>query len=202
MRGRNGTMATGLWVKAEIPHRGWTCIGVTDLEDDRMTCEMCLVAEIRYVHLMSHDETGLHLQVGCDCAGSMEGDYKRATDRERVFRNRRSRRSRWLKREWRISRSGNEYINSDDCNIVIFRRGPSWSWRIEHASSFVKFPSTIYASNEAAKLSAFDAMIALGITKPWRSVPFQRHLREMRMKLDHDEWNRYSDWLVRDAQTR
>lgn len=44
----------GKWAEPGVPHRGWTCVGVHDVEDERQTCEMCEGQEIRYVHAMEH----------------------------------------------------------------------------------------------------------------------------------------------------
>jgi hypothetical protein len=45
---------TGKWSRAGVPHKGWECVDVEDLENDRAICEMCEVTEIRYVHTMVH----------------------------------------------------------------------------------------------------------------------------------------------------
>ncbi len=59
----------GKWAEAGVPHKGWTCVGVHDLEQERQTCEMCEGQVIRYVHAMEHPEYPGTLSVGCVCAG-------------------------------------------------------------------------------------------------------------------------------------
>jgi hypothetical protein len=76
---------TGKWSRAGVPHKGWRCEDVEDLERDRAICEMCEVAEVRYVHTMVHASWG-RLRVGCVCAGNMEGDYVGAVAREAAVR--------------------------------------------------------------------------------------------------------------------
>jgi hypothetical protein len=81
----------GKWSQAGVPHRGWTCIGVDDLEEPDHTCEMCEHAEVRYVHVMTHPDYGggeAELLVGCICAGRMEEDYQQAKEREAEFKRR------------------------------------------------------------------------------------------------------------------
>jgi hypothetical protein len=43
-------MATGKWIEPGVPHKGWVCVAITDLEEVDAVCEMCEVQEIRYVH--------------------------------------------------------------------------------------------------------------------------------------------------------
>src|SRR6516225_4726506 len=78
----------GKWSQRGVPHKGWTCIGIDDLEDDRATCEMCETAEVRYVHTMTHPAFEGELEVGCVCAGNMEQDLVRAEVREKEFKRR------------------------------------------------------------------------------------------------------------------
>jgi len=92
----------GKWSEAGIPHKGWGCVGVTDLgpgEDNHTTCEMCESAAIRYVHHMSHPEYPGILDVGCVCAGHMEGNYAAAVGRDRQMRNAAAARQRDAKRQ-------------------------------------------------------------------------------------------------------
>jgi|SRR6516162_2113883 len=118
---------TGKWSRAGVPHKGWECIDVEDLESDRATCEMCEVAEMRFVHTMKHPGYGT-LRVGCICAGNMEGDYVGAVAREAAVKGRRG----WLDRRWRVSAKGNEFLNTrDGFNVVVYPlRDGGWAARI------------------------------------------------------------------------
>ena len=46
----------GLWRDPAIPKAGWECIAVNDQGEPSDICEMCQVAEIRYVHVMVHPD--------------------------------------------------------------------------------------------------------------------------------------------------
>jgi hypothetical protein len=88
MSANEGDRGFGKWSQRGIPHKGWTCINIYDLEHDRVTCEMCESAEIRYVHVMTHPQFSGELEVGCICAGHMEQDLARAEGREKEFKRR------------------------------------------------------------------------------------------------------------------
>ena len=68
--------AHGKWQQPGVPHKGWSCDAVIDLGDERMTCEMCESAEIRYVHRMSHPEYPSSFGVGFVCAENMAQAYQ------------------------------------------------------------------------------------------------------------------------------
>jgi hypothetical protein len=117
---------TGKWAQAGVPHKGWTCVD-TDENEDMQTCEMCEVMSIRYIHIMQHPDYPDVLEVGCVCAENMEGDYVGPRRREAKLKQR----QRWIAREWRESRAGNEYLNARGFNVVVFPRGTRWGARVE-----------------------------------------------------------------------
>ena len=130
---------------------------------------MCEVAPIRYVHYLTHPDFGEGaLGVGCVCAEKMEQDYVRPREREQTLRSAAARKRRWLTRNWRISASGNDFVNTDGMNIVVFQRSNgTWSARITDRSSGAQNLSRrTYESKDAAKLKAFDEMILLK-TRGW-----------------------------------
>jgi hypothetical protein len=165
------TPGTGKWRELGVPHKGWQCIGIEDLEEPCHLCPMCEVQIVRYVHTMFHPDYET-LDVGCICAGHMEEDLVGARLRETSFKQRLSRRMNWLRREWRTSYSGNEFINTHDgFNVVVFQNGETWGARFLHKQSgYVRFSQRPYASADAAKLAAFDAItdykIRCGEVKP------------------------------------
>ncbi len=125
---------------------------------------MCEVTHIRYVHYLTHPDFGEEaLGVGCVCAENMEQDYVRPRERERDLRNAAARKRRWLTRNWRVSASGNDFVNTDGTNIVVFKRSNgTWSTRItDRFSGAKKYSRRTYATQDAAKLKAFDALIFL-----------------------------------------
>lgn len=164
------TRATGKWTTAGVPHAGWRCIGVEERPGQDHLCEMCEARRVRFVHVMTHDAYHGELRVGCVCAGHMEGNPAAAHHRETRFKLGLSRRDRWLARDWRVSAAGNEFVNtSDGFNVVVFSRGSIWAARIEHrASGYARMSKLPYRTREAAKLAAFDAMLAIKARQPWR----------------------------------
>jgi hypothetical protein len=149
---------TGKWAQPGVPHRGWTCTDIEDLEEPCHLCEMCEVMVVRYVHTMEHPDYGT-LKVGCVCAGNMEQDIIGARKRETAFKQRQSRRTRWLTRKWRTSYAGNDYINTDGFNIVVYPQRDHWSASVRHRDGEQRFSQLKYPTAKAAKLTAFDAML-------------------------------------------
>lgn len=159
---------SGKWAEKGVPHKGWRCVDIEELEDADQLCEMCEARQIRFVHIMEHDRYPDVLRVGCVCAGHMEQDPVGAQRRETAFKNRRSRRTRWLSRKWKWSGGGNEYLNTDGFNIVVYAKGSSWAARVRHrASGYSRTSKRPYSNSDAAKLAAFDAMIDLAEREPW-----------------------------------
>jgi hypothetical protein len=150
---------TGKWTEYGVPQRGWSCVSVYDVEEPTHVCEMCEVQLVRFVHVMRHPDYPEGLDVGCVCAGHMEGDYRGARLREQQFKQRVTRRARWLSRKWRTSRKGNEYLNADGFNVVVFRYGRHWTARVARRDAKFERPvRRLCESADAAKLAAFDFM--------------------------------------------
>ena len=78
------------------PLSGWYCDYIYDVADeeedpdyiDLFTCELCDCSQVRFVHVMRHDEYFETVSVGCICAGIMEGDILAAREREWLMKNR------------------------------------------------------------------------------------------------------------------
>ena len=161
----------GKWGNPAWPGTGWICEGVIDLresdhldEDDLETCEMCEYQRIRYVHHMIHPARGLELDTGSVCASRMESDPSAAPARERALKNVARRRQNWLTRRWLVSAMGQDYLNVDGLNIVVYEVGGGWGGRITErhgANPRVIRSRRVYATRDAAKLAAFDTMIWL-----------------------------------------
>lgn len=157
-------MTTGKWKQQGVPHKGWTNTDMEDLGFPHEICEMCEVQEIRYVHIMEHDDFPEPLRVGCICAGNMEEDRQSAKMRENAFKNFGRRRQNWLKRKsWRQSSGGNPTIKSDGYRITVFRKGDKiWSGVItELATGKETWARKRYRTESEAKLAAFDGMVWL-----------------------------------------
>ncbi|MBC8069222.1 MAG: hypothetical protein IAG13_12880 [Deltaproteobacteria bacterium] len=157
----------GKWNEEGVPHKGWTCVGVVDLEEPSQTCEMCESAQIRYAHHMEHPGYAQMLTVGCECAANMEEDYAAAGRREASMRRNAAKKSRWTGRRWRPSRDGNWWLRTQDgFRVVIYRdkqRPEFWCGLVIDTIFYDRKLSSkqLHATLDAAKLAAFDTMIAL-----------------------------------------
>ena len=143
-----------LWKRDDVPHTGWTCIGVTDLGEPCGICEMCGYQIIRYVHHMVHPHYR-QLNVGCICAGKMEGDVEAAKKREQEFKNKQSRRENFLNRKWKESRNGNAYAKIKEHLVVLYRIKNSSKWKYSLDNEFCV---EVFESREAAVDAAFEAL--------------------------------------------
>jgi hypothetical protein len=148
--------STGKWLDLNVPHRNWRSFAVEDLGEDKQECEMCEREMIRYMHVMHHDNHE-PLEVGCICAGHMQGDMEAAKSRDRVLKNRSTRRNKWLDLNWKTSKNGNPYLvtretkDEDSHHIVITTRNGQYSSSIDR-----QYVNTWYPTIDAAKLAAFD----------------------------------------------
>lgn len=95
----------------DAPKEDWVCDYVTDVADDDgevveyATCQLCDCPRVRFVHHMKHKDYPQILDVGCECAGLLEGDLLEAMERERALANKAQRRARFLRRVW-LKRNG------------------------------------------------------------------------------------------------
>lgn len=152
-----------LWKRDDVPHSGWSCVGVVDLGEPVGICQMCGCQIIRYAHQMEHP--GYHkLSVGCICAGKMEGDIANARRREAEFKKRQTRRKSFFQKAWKRSQKGNEYLKAFGHVIVLYhnaKAGNIWKYSIDN-----EFCKTLYPTREQAVAGAFDALEELRCSKP------------------------------------
>lgn len=152
----------GKWSIAGVPHKGWQCVDIEDLGEPQAECEMCESQTIRYVHYMQHPNYPRILEVGCVCAGHMEGDIAAARTREASMKSRTGKRKRWITRRWRISAKGNPWIRADGFRVTVYRRGTGWAVTVSSEdNNFVKYGGRIYETKDQAKLAAFDQITRL-----------------------------------------
>lgn len=153
---------SGLWDQEGVPHKGWTCVGIEDLEENRQTCAMCRSQPIRYVHIMEHPNYGETLDAGCECASKMEEDYASAKSRERTMKNAVSRKRNWIKRKWRTSYKGNSYLNVDGFNIATYLKNNIWGAKVTYKETDdTTFSRKPFKTEDEAKLAAFNQMILM-----------------------------------------
>lgn len=143
-----------LWNRDDVPKTGWFCTGVTDLGEPVGVCQMCGHQIIRYVHHMVHPH--YHpLNVGCICAGKMEGNIEKAKQRENDFKNREKRRENFKKRKWKQSKNNNSYIKIKDHLIVLYYNAKYNNWKYSLDNQFCV---EVYKDKESAMDAAFEAL--------------------------------------------
>jgi hypothetical protein len=180
-------MYKSLWDNLSFPKIDWKHVDVIDVAESDPdaplhTCEACGREDVRYVHQLEHNLWD-NIEVGCVCPGKLTGDIEEAKRLEKEAKNRTSRRERWLKRDWKISRNGNLYLQfrrgDVRYHIVIFKsKYGQWNFRatVEKPSYWVDDPSPFapvnpvgcnykvnkyqgtvwHRSLDQAKLAAFD----------------------------------------------
>lgn len=151
---------SGLWNQAGVPHRGWVCVYMEDLEEAIHTCEMCGKEEIRYVHGMEHPEYAEPLRVGCVCAEKMADDYTGARERERRMKNRAARRRTWTTRKWRHSKkTGIFSLKVDGYTFTTQRVGPlrsKWRGDVRRPDGTWKYGKKLFDRVEDLERALFD----------------------------------------------
>lgn len=142
-----------LWKRKDVPQTGWVCTGITDLGEPIGICEMCGHQIIRYVHHMEHPSYK-NLNVGCVCAGKMEGDVERAKQREKDFKNKQQRKDNFYKRKWKISKNNNRYVKIKDHLIVLYynKKYDNWKYSIDNV-----FCPEVYRTYDDVIAGAFEA---------------------------------------------
>jgi hypothetical protein len=137
------------WDKKDVPQKGWTCIGMDDVGSSLESCEMCDQHNVRYVHIMTHENYPVDLRVGCHCAEHMEEDYVNPKIRDNRLRNRSSRKNTFMKKEWYKRSNGNYTLKFKDYTLtimpskfgnnsfgVIFRGNYTWDYNGKKITSF------------------------------------------------------------------
>jgi hypothetical protein len=152
----------GKWSVAGVPHRGWLCVDIEDLGSPSAECEMCESQTIRYIHHMQHRDYPHVLQVGCVCAGHMEGSLPASRAREASMKSRAGKRSRWHSRRWRCSAKGNPHLKADGYRVTVYKRGQGWAFTLAPVDGgSVLHARRNFADMFAAKLAAFDSITRL-----------------------------------------
>ena len=93
-------MSENLWDDPGVPHKGYTSLGVTDLEEATHVCDVCGKEEIRYVHHLIHPTAGLK-DVGCVCAEKLTNDYITHREQLKEAVSATGKKERWLKKQWK-----------------------------------------------------------------------------------------------------
>lgn len=151
----------GKWDDPAVPKADWICTEVYDScsngEDFYRVCEMCEAAQIRYVHVMVHDDWE-PIEAGCICAGHMECSPEAAMRREQAAK----RRDRFpAHKNWRRTENGNARLHIDHLRLIVYRRGDVWRVGVIKAAEYEQdeiWGQRNYATERDARKAAFDAM--------------------------------------------
>jgi len=160
------------WKIPGVPHKGWSLDDVKDIREDGQeewetpyeTCMMCGNEKIRFVHIVSHPEMLEDFRVGCVCAENMTNDYINPKRREKDLRNRASRRSNWMGKQWKFSKNGNRYLKIDGKIVVIFQDKRTNKYKISIDEIFGK---KSFAELKDAKIAAFKGIEYLKEIGEW-----------------------------------
>jgi len=150
-----------LWNQQSVPHKGWQLEDVIDVrewgqpesETDYETCMMCGQPKVRYVHIVIHKEVAEEFRVGCNCAERMTNDYLNPQKRENELRNKGTRRISWVKKDWKISKNGNRFLNIDGRHLLIYKDNKSQKYKIKIGE---RFGRKQYEDLSTAKIAIFN----------------------------------------------
>lgn len=156
------------WSKKDVPRRGWVYHDCIDTGSPDSECDMCGNPNVRYLHVMSHDDYSGFMEVGCVCAEHMVAGYMRARpkERERALKSRARRRRLWeAHREerrsnwtdincWHKTRNGNIGRRIPGGYATVFKRNGAWRFVVNGVFSAA---ACAYASPSLAIAAAFEA---------------------------------------------
>ena len=141
-----------LWDDPDVPKKGWVCVDVIDLGSPYGECGMCGREDIRYVHIMRH-ENHQSIGAGCVCAGRMEGNEDAAKERENALKNKINRFRTFSVTEFKTSAKGNLYTKYKDTIITFMQnKKDGGGWTFVENGEF----SACFQTIDEAKRAAFD----------------------------------------------
>ena len=148
-----------LWEDPNVPKKGWVCVDVIDLGRPLGECGMCGKEDIRYVHIMRH-ENHQSIGAGCVCAGNMEGSANAAKERENALKNKINRFKTFSVTEFKTSAKGNLYTKYKDTVITFMqtkKEGGGWNY-VENGEF-----SSYFKTLDEAKRAAFEKIDAMRV---------------------------------------
>jgi hypothetical protein len=135
-----------------VPKKGWVCVDVIDLGRPYGECGMCGKEDIRYVHIMKH-ENHQSIGAGCVCAGKMEGSANAARERENSLKNKINRFKTFSVTEFKTSAKGNLYTKYKDTVITFMQtKKDGGGWNYVENGEFSSYFKTL----DEAKRAAFE----------------------------------------------
>jgi hypothetical protein len=96
----------------------------------------------------------------------MEQNLEAARRRDLMMANRAHKRARWVKRRWRVSAKGNEWLRADGYRITIYLKGSKWAATVaSEDDESVHHGRRTFGTVEEVKLAAFDFVSRLLASK-------------------------------------
>lgn len=153
-------------INDEFSKTGWKCIGITDMGSPCAKCQLCERQIVRYLHHME-SKNGKRLDVGCVCAGKLEGNLEKAKEREKDFKSKQSRQVAFTQTKLSKSRNGNLYLKINGHVLVLLEdKYHNNCWRYAIDGDFSKYA---YMTIEDALADAYKDLESLDGKK---FVPF------------------------------
>lgn len=148
---------TGLYSEPNFPHKGWREVDCEDLgKGNSEICEACEQQDIRFVHILEHDDYSGQIRVGCICAENLTEDYA-SKEHEK---NAKKRRTFINSPRWKKSRNGNDTIKYEGYRITVFQK-ESWNFSIANIRENGKpvfGQKQGYSTSEEAKKEAYKKL--------------------------------------------
>lgn len=142
------------------PLHGWYCADVVDVREDDpeaplSECELCGCGNVRYEHIMEHEEYFEPVTVGCICAEIMEGDILKAKERERLMRNRAKRRRNFVRKAWKQTSRNTRYRQYKGQLITIVENYGSYAVHVGTKTTLT-YKGKVIRDFLSASYAAFD----------------------------------------------
>ena len=146
----------------KLPTTDWTFIAIEDAMDNNAnaysTCDFC-GTEIRWVHVLEHDDYPRPVNAGCCCAQKYCYDYD-AEAAEREHKNKIGRLGRFVARDkWRASKNNRENIcrfvrlpNGRRIHVTVWKKQDLYGVCITGLEHWDRYRSQLDAMNAAFDL--------------------------------------------------
>ena len=97
------------------------------------------------------------LNVGCICAGKLEGNLERAKQRENNLKSKQKRKDNFKNKKWNMSKNNNQYKKVKDHLIVLYYNSVYKNWKYSLDNVFCK---EVFETKDEAMEAAFEALEA------------------------------------------
>lgn len=148
------------WIKAGLPREGWVRVAADEVEPRGGTCDRCQRALTGPVHVLRHHSYDGALRVDAHCSRELRVKPP-PTEPKPSPRSRATKRLQWLARAWKRGGGfdGALSLAADGYMTRVRPLESGWCFELRPVGQAeVCRTGTGYASDEAARLAAFDAI--------------------------------------------